>query len=291
MSLQKYTALIKTVEMGSISRAAEEMGYTQSAVSRMIADLEEEWGLDLLRRSRAGVELTSSGKRLLPALRAIAAGRSELEYVIGELHGLRQGLIRVGTFTSAANMWLPTLLSSFQCAYPNIEFELMNSEIYTEIETWVSRGQVDCGFVRMPAAHDLDVTFLKRDMLVAVLPPDHPLAGEPVFPVAQLAEESVIQLREGADYEIAQFLDQAAVHPHVRYEVSGDHTILAMVEKGLGISIMHSLMAGCGRYHVVCKRFDIPQYRDIGLATAKKARVSSLVRLFTEQAAEHIRQL
>ena len=54
MSLQKYTALLKTVELGSISRAAEEMGYTQSAVSRMIADLEDQWGLDLLRRSRAG---------------------------------------------------------------------------------------------------------------------------------------------------------------------------------------------------------------------------------------------
>ena len=65
MSLQKYTALLKTVELGSISRAAEEMGYTQSAVSRMIADLEDQWGLDLLRRSRAGVSLTSSGKRLL----------------------------------------------------------------------------------------------------------------------------------------------------------------------------------------------------------------------------------
>ena len=54
MSLQKYTALLKTVELGSISRAAEEMGYTQSAVSRMIADLEDQWGLATLRRSRAG---------------------------------------------------------------------------------------------------------------------------------------------------------------------------------------------------------------------------------------------
>ena len=83
MSLQKYTALLKTVELGSISRAAEEMGYTQSAVSRMIADLEEQWGLDLLRRSRAGVSLTSSGKRLLPILRSINADCSELEYTIG----------------------------------------------------------------------------------------------------------------------------------------------------------------------------------------------------------------
>ena len=68
MSLQKYTALLKTVELGSISRAAEQMGYTQSAVSRMIADLEEEWGIELLRRSRAGIEVSSACQKLMPVL-------------------------------------------------------------------------------------------------------------------------------------------------------------------------------------------------------------------------------
>ena len=285
MSLQKYTALLKTVELGSISRAAEEMGYTQSAVSRMIADLEDQWELDLLRRSRAGVSLTSAGKRLLPVLRSITADCAELEYIIGELHGLRKGLIRVGTFTSAADMWLPGLLKAFHRSVPNIEFELMNSENYSEIEAWIVHGQVDCGFVSMPTTHDLDTVFLKRDTLVAVLPPDHPLAGEPVFPVKRLAEEPVIKLKEDVDYEIARFMDRIAIRPHVRYEVSGDHTILAMVEKGLGISIMHSLIASCGRYNVVWKNFDVRQYRDIGLATAKNVRVPSLVKLFVEQAA------
>ncbi len=284
MSLQKYTALLKTVELGSISRAAEEMGYTQSAVSRMIADLEEQWGLDLLRRSRAGVSLTSSGKRLLPILRSINADCSELEYTIGELHGLRRGLIRVGTFTSVADMWLPRLLQSFQRSFPNIEFELKNSENYSEIESWIIHGQVDCGFVSMPTANDLDTVFLQRDMLVAVLPPDHPMADEAVFPARQLTEEPFIKLNE-VDYEIARFMD------HARYEVSGDHTILSMVEMGLGVSVMHSLLAGCGRYNVVWKNLDVRQYRDIGLATAKNVRISSLVKLFVEQAAGRSRLL
>lgn len=285
MSLQKYTALLKTVDTGSISRAAEEMGYTQSAVSRMIADLEAQWGLDLLRRSRGGVTLTSAGKRILPILRSITADCSELEYIIGELHGLRNGLIRIGTFTSMADMWLPGLLKTFHQSFPNIEFELMNSENYAEIESWICHGQVDCGFVSMPAAHDLDVVFLKRDTLVAVLPPDHPLAAEPVFPVKRLAEEPIIKLKEDVDYEIARFMDRIAIRPKVRYEVSGDHTILSMVEQGLGISVMHSLIAGCGRYDVVWKEFDVQQYRDIGIATVKNLRVPSLVRLFVERAA------
>ena len=77
MSRQKFTAFIKTIELGSITKAATYLGYTQSAVSRMIADLEEEWGLTLLTRSRAGVSISSDGLTLLPLLRSICARSSE----------------------------------------------------------------------------------------------------------------------------------------------------------------------------------------------------------------------
>ena len=280
MSLQKYLALLKTVELGSISRAAEQMGYTQSAVSRMIADLEEEWGVELLRRSRAGIEVSSVGQRLLPLLHSIAADCAELEYTVGELHGLHMGLIRVGTFTSVSDLWIPRLLMSFQKMYPNIEFELMNSENYSQIEEWIRHGKVDCGFVSLPTISDLQTSFLKRDMLVAVLPVDHPMAGVPLFPVDKLEGEPFIKLKEDMDYEITRFLDQLPHPPRLRYEVSSDHTILSMVESGLGISIMHSLIAETGRYRVVWKNFDVRQYRDIGIATAKNAKLSSAAKLF-----------
>lgn len=280
MSLQKYAALLKTVEQGSISRAAEQMGYTQSAVSRMITDLEEEWGVELLRRSRAGIEISSVGERLLPILQSIAADCAELEYTVGELHGLHTGLIRVGSFTSVSDLWIPRLLMSFQKMYPNIEFELMNSENYSQIEEWIRHGKVDCGFVSLPTISDLQTSFLKRDMLVAVMPESHPMASVPVFPIERLAGEPFIKLKEDVDYEITRFLDHLPSPPKLRYEVSSDHTILAMVESGLGISIMHSLIAETSRYRVVWKNFDVRQYRDIGIATAKNARLSSAAKLF-----------
>ena len=73
MSLQKYAALLKTVELGSFSLAAEQMGYTQPAISRMIADLEKQWNVELLHRSRTGLEPSSFCMQLLPTLRAIQA--------------------------------------------------------------------------------------------------------------------------------------------------------------------------------------------------------------------------
>ncbi len=289
MSLQKYTALLKTVELGSISLAAEQMGYTQPAVSRMIADLEKEWNVELLRRSRSGLEVSSVCQRLLPTLRSIIADCEELEFTIAEFHGMQTGLVRVGIFTSVADMWIPGLLKSFQILYPNIEFDLINLASYAEIEDWIRHGKLDCGFVSLPTTNDLQTHFLMRDELVAVLPLDHPLADAPVFPIRHLEGAPFIKSREKADFEVSRFLDHISYTPSLRYEVGSDHTILSMVECGLGISITHSLIADNPRYNVVWKRFDKGQHRDIGIATAKNVRLTSATKLFIDHVCQSIR--
>jgi DNA-binding transcriptional LysR family regulator len=288
MSLQKYLALLKTVELGSISLAAEQMGYTQPAVSRMIADLEAQWQVDLLRRSRSGLEPSAACLQLLPILRSLQADCDALNFAVSEIHGAHTGLVRVGIFTSVADMWIPGLMKSFRQQYPKIEFELINMESYVEIESNIRQGKVDCGFVRLPTAHDLQVHFLMRDELVAVLPPDHPLADAPVFPVAQLADAPFIRLREKEDLEVSQFLDRIPDAPDFCYEVGSDHTALSMVEQGLGMTITHSLIANNPRYNVVCKRFDRGQHRDIAIATAKNARLAGTTKLFVEHVISQI---
>lgn len=291
MSLQKYIALLKTVELGSFSLAAEQMGYTQPAVSKMIADLEAEWNVELLRRSRAGLEVSSACLQLLPILRAIQSDCEALDFTVAEIHGTHSGLVRVGIFTSVADMWIPHLLKTFQQQYPNIEFDLINMESYAEIEDSIRHGTIDCGFVRLPTVHDLESQFLMRDELVAVLPPDHPLANDPVFPVAQLEGAPFIKLREKVDFEVSNFLTRTPYKPKLCYEVSSDHTALSMVERGLGITITHSLIANNPRYKVVCKPFDISQHRDIAIATAKNARLASIAKLFVDHVTSEIRAM
>ena len=87
MNQSKYLVFLKTVELGSITRAAEALGYTQSAVSRVVAELEREWGLELLTRGRTGVEPTSHGEVMLPYMRAVCNAEKELEEQVAELHG------------------------------------------------------------------------------------------------------------------------------------------------------------------------------------------------------------
>lgn len=282
MNVQKYIALLKVAELGSISLVAEQMGYTQPAVSRMITDLEKAWQIDLLRRNRYGVEPSSECLQLMPLLRAIEADCKALDFTISEFHGAQAGLVRVGIFTSVADMWIPRLLKSFQKKYPKIEFDLVNTNTYAEIETCIRQGKVDCGFVSLPTASDLDAYFLMRDELVAVLPTNHPLAKASEFPIRDLEGAPFIMLRERADYEVSHFLEHIPYTPVVKYEVGNEHTILSMVECGLGISITHSLIADNPRYKVVHKRFDFGQHRDIAIAISKNARVSRAAQLFVD---------
>lgn len=287
MNIQKYIALLKAAELGSISRAAEQMGYTQPAISRMIADLEKEWDVELLHRGKSGLEISTACERLLPVLRALQADFSELEYVVGEFHGIQSGRVRVASFTSVSDMWMPKLLKTFQEKYPNIEFDVINMDTYVEVEDWICHGRVDCGFVSIPTNNDLDTRFLMRDELVAVLPLNHPLANAEKFPIKALQGAPFINCREKADYEVFRFLEKIPYKPERRYEASSDHTILAMVECGLGIGISYSLIADNSRYNIVCKRFDKGQHRDIGIATAKHARLTSATKLFIDHVCDY----
>ncbi len=181
MNIQKYQAFVKAVEYGSFTEAGAALHYTQSGISRMIGDLEAEWGVSLLERGRTGVKLTSDGLKLLPQLQRICNEHETLLLQVDDLHGMQSGLIRIGTFSSVATHWLPKMIAAFRQDYPKIEFELLIGD-YTEIEGWILAGRVDVGFLRLPAKAELETIFLEEDRLLVVLPQDHPLAGCASFP-------------------------------------------------------------------------------------------------------------
>lgn len=267
MNLTKYQALLKTVELGGITRAAEAMGYTQSAVSRTIAELEREWDMELLTRSRSGVTLSSNGEELLPYIQAVCNAAKELEEQVAELHGMTRGTLRVGTFTSVSIHWLPAIMKAFLDRYPGIHFELVSSWEFAEVEDLVRRGQVDCGFLRLPAGEGLDTIPLRRDRLLAVLPPDHPLANADSYPVERFAQDPYIRILEERDVEISRIFQEEGIRPNLQYNVNDDFAILSMVEQGLGVSIMPELVLRNSNRRFSAIPLEHPRFRDIGLAT------------------------
>ena len=281
MNLQKYLAFVETVECGSFTKAAEILNYSQSGISRMIHDLEKEWKVLLLERSRGGVRLTSDGLKLLPYAENVCREYEKLQMQVDELNGLKSGLIRIGAFSSVASQWLPNIIREFQKDYPDIDYELLLGD-YTEIEEWILEGRVDCGFLRLPVHAELETIFLEQDRLLVVLPEGHPLAECEKFPVNVLVEEPFMLLEKGARAEVSDIFEKCGLTPKVHFTTWDDYAIMAMVESGLGISILPELILKRIPYHIVVKELEIPAYRSIGLALKDKKEASLAVKRFID---------
>ena len=269
MNLAKYQALLSVVESGSLTAAAAQLGLTQSAVSHSINSLEEELGFAVIKRSRAGVKLTNEGERLLPAVRGLLNSAEQLSQVTAAIRGLDSGLVRIGTFTSVAVHWLPGVLKEFQRDYPRVEFKLLNGD-YNDVEQWVRDGSVDIGFVNLPSPLDCECIPLMEDRLMAILPKDSRFASYPKFPLVECETEPFISLLKSSDHDARRALEAAGVTPNVRFYTKDDYAVIAMVEQGLGISIMPELLLGGLTHNVKLMPLDNRASRIIGAAVPEK---------------------
>ena len=281
MSISKYEAFLKTVELGSVTRAAEALGYTQSGMTYILNSLEDEFGLTLLKRDRAGVQLTSDGQELLPCIEGLCESWRRVGEKRDELKGMAAGHLRIGTFTSVSTHWLPGIIHAFRASYPNITFELLHGD-YAQIQDWILRGRVDLGFTQLPLNGALTGLHLKSDALLAVLPEGHPLAARQSIPLDELLREPFIMYAENTPGGIRVMLNSRAVKPNTQYVVEDDHAIIAMVEGGLGVSVLSDLVLRRSAFHVVKRPLDPPVFREIALAYPEGKGLSVSSRRFIE---------
>ena len=289
MTLEKYQTLMSVVDCGSLTRAAAELGVTQSAVSHSLDSLEKELGFTVIRRSRAGVQLTNEGERLLPAVRSMLAAAEQLSQTASSIRGLESGTVRIGAFTSVAVHWLPPVLKEFQQDYPKVDFKLLNGD-YHDVEQWLADGSVDVGFVAMPAGVGCECIPLMEDRLLAILPRHSRFENYPKFPLVECETEPFISLLQSSDHDARRALEAAGVKPNVRFYTKDDYAVIAMVEQGLGISIMPELLLK-GRHDDLQILPLIPEAkRTIGLAIAAGERAGPATRRFADYVVRYVTQ-
>ncbi len=281
MNIHKYMAFVKAVEYKSFTKAAQSLNYTQSGISRMISDLETEWGVLLFERGRAGITLTSDGFKLLPQLKRICNEHEILMRQIEDLHDMQSGMIRIGTFSSVATHWLPNMIKIFKKDYPDIDFELLLGD-YTEIESWIIEGRVDFGFLRLPVKADLETIFLEKDRLLVVIPQDHPYAHCDKFPINELLNNPFMLLEKGAKAEISEIFEKHNISPQVDFTTWDDYAIMSMIENGLGISILPELILQRIPYRIIAKELEVPAFRNIGIAMREQKSLSLASKRFLE---------
>ena len=236
--ISRYGIFCKVVEQGSFTRAAEELGYSQSAVSQNVRALEQETGVTLLPRKKDGVRLTQDGEEFYPYIQSIFQSEQALERKRQETMGLENSLIRIGTFTSVSRNLLPPMMKRFKAQYPDVRFVLRQGE-YTSIPQWIRQGEIDFGFVNQDAVEGMETHLLYEDHMLAVLPQGHPLSEKSVLSLRDISLEPLILLDEGEHSVLLSAFRQAKLTPTLAYKVYDDYTILSMVRQNLGISVLY----------------------------------------------------
>lgn len=263
--LEKLEIFRTIVETGSISKAAETIGLTQSAVSHSLASLEQEFGFSLLSRGRQGIKLTGNGEKILAYAREILKWHELMMQEVAKINGLETGVVRIGTLPSISINWLPQVILQFTKEYPLIEIKLFEGD-YDDIDKWLLDGTIDFGFLSLPTSKGYESIPLYEDPLLCIVPKDHPLSKKKTVRLEQLKGEPFIMPKSSIDKDVRRILKEHRIRPKVKYEIAQDAAIVAMVENGLGISIMPEMTLFCIPDSVRVIPLEGNYYRSLGIA-------------------------
>ncbi|BCG61295.1 LysR family transcriptional regulator [Paenibacillus sp. URB8-2] len=283
MSLIKYEVFQTIVELGSLARAAETLGLTQSAVSHALSSLEDELGCVLMVRNRTGVRLTANGERVLKHVRNMLSCHEQLKQEVAAINGIEAGIVRIGTFSSISINWLPGIISRFREEHPRIEIRLVNGD-FDEIEDGLKNGTIDLGFMSLPALGNFETIPLREDRMVCIVPEHHPLSGRERITFAQMEQESFIMPTPGCDQDVRRVLQKLPCQPCVQFLAGDDYAIIAMVENGLGISIISEMILKSRNHRVSMLELEIPCSRSLGIVVPSRKQASPAANKFIELA-------
>jgi len=240
MEVHQLRYFLAVVAQGSFTAAAEACAVSQPSLSSQVAKLEDEAGGALLERHRSGARLTARGRLFYPRaseiLRQLEGARKDW----ADLDGLHRGEVALGCLPSTGAYVLPPLLRRFRSQYPELTVKL-REESSPRLAQALAEGGVDLAFLdEAGLAPGLRAHTLFSEPLLVAVPRDHRLAGRGAIAVEALADEPLIVMKSGHGYRtiVLDFLTRRGLTPRIVYESSGIETVQALVEAGLGVSIV-----------------------------------------------------
>lgn len=270
MDTKKIKALLKVVECGSLSAAAEELGYTQPGLTNMMNSLESELGLTILIRKKSGIKLSPVGESLIAAAERFAAEADEFEKRVEHLRDRSAASLRIGSYSSIAREWLPTILKEYKDKNPEAEVSATVYSIRDAYEA-VRAGALDCAVVsyQHQLIHSMVWTPLQDDELVAIFPKGNAPESGIAYPGA-FDGMNFLMPSYGFDIDVMPIIEEMG-NPSVdiRYTNMEDTTIASMVAHGLGASIMSRLMLKGVREEVSTALLSPRRYRELGVIVSE----------------------
>jgi DNA-binding transcriptional LysR family regulator len=283
MDTTKCKVFIASVELGSFSKAASVLGYTASGVSQLVNAFEKEMGFPLLMRDKRGVRPTDNGLKILPVLRDILLQEERLNQINAEIKGLAIGSVTIGAYSSISTHWLPSVIKGFQEAYPQIEIRLMEG-IRQEVENWLADKRTDIAFLSYKEPMLYEWIPLAEDPMLAVLPKTHPFADKAVYPLQNCENERFIMPALGRDDDVAELFRRNKLAPQICFSTLENFSALAMIEQGMGMSIMNELITRKWQCDVIKLPLDPPQQITLGIALPSLKTAPPAVKRFVDYA-------
>lgn len=282
MDSKKLEALLMATDLGSFTKAAEVLGYTQSGLTHMMNSLEKEVGFTLLDRGRSGVKLTREGEKIEPAIRDFLQANSRLDSAIERLAASRGDTIRISAYASMAAHWLPSIIQQFRTECPTVDVDIrMADDIYTPYQL-LQQGRMDIIFASRQAAGSYDWIHLDDERMFAVLPMDDDAGGQEEFPLSGFEGREFIMPAQGFDQEVNRIFGEHGVHPRTRPAALDDPGVINMVAHGLGVSMMSRLMLRGRIDSVRVLPVTPPVSREIGMAVRSLADASPSLQRFID---------
>jgi DNA-binding transcriptional LysR family regulator len=248
MDVQQLRTFYRVAKRGSVTAAAQELGYTQSAVSRQIAALEASIDARLFDRRARGVRLTEHGQCLLPHAESLLERLDAARRDLAELDNLERGRLRVGAFATANAALIPQALAAFRRQHPSISLSLVEGSTHRQL-AWLEAGEVDVAVVsafpdQRVGDDRIDLVRLLDDAMLVAVPRSHHLARRRRLRLRELAHETWIAAdsREN-DRLLGPERLRTEYEPVVDFVVREWTAKLGFVAAGLGITLVPSLAA------------------------------------------------
>ena len=242
MELRTLRYLVALADEGQFTRAAKREYVAQPALSRQIARLESELGVQLVERTTRRVTFTTAGSLLVDHARRILASVDLALEELDDLAGLRTGQITIGAPPTMGPVDLSEVLSRFRIAHPTI-----NLAVREELSVWLAdalrKDELDLAFLSdiHPAARQgLELEVISSEEMVAIAPLDHPLAKRNAIRLAELRAEAFIGFRRGATIraQIEDALTAIGLVPQILLETNDVTRVRSLVAAGLGVAIL-----------------------------------------------------
>ena len=273
MSLWDYEIFDLIVRTKSLRKASEIMHLTPSAVSHSLQKLEKEFGLSLLIRGRTGIELTVYGREILPFIRTILAKDKELYKELDSIKGVLSGSVRIGVINSICCCWMPAIIQQMHREHPDISVQIVQGG-YDDLELGLFDGTLDLAFVSIPTRRSLTPIPLFRDRLLCITSTGFVPENDGYITLDEIRRQEIIIPGAGSDFDAISFMQANGLRQETPHNIIEDSSIIALVESGLGISIMPELVLRKVRGDIHIYPIESAPYRSIGIASRQSDFVS-----------------